>query len=294
VKKIIILLPALLLSSAFAMSDLHLGARPQAMGGAYTALANDANASYYNPAGLANCKTGEAMFMHWMFSEVEQVSVDYLALSYPLKSGALGFAWARKGATLEEGINNTESTMSENDLYVSYGMNLIDNLSAGMSLKRTSISSKIGDGSGLGFDAGLIYKPIKAHNWTIGAAGKNLLTDMKDEMVDPFYSFGTAYAIGFSENMHNLAVALDVTTKEDINESEGMNIKFATGLEYALNYSDYSFAVRGGINSNAASAGFGIAWNYLAFDYAIVLMSEDTIGDSHKFGIVWKFRQPGE
>ena len=290
-KKSIIMLTALLISSAFAMSDLQLGARPQAMGGAFTALANDANASYYNPAGLSGCKTGEVMFMHWVFSEVEQVSVDYLALSYPLQSGALGFAWVRKGATLEEGINNTESTMSESDLYISYGMKLIDNLSAGMSLKRTSISSKIGDGSGIGFDAGIIFRPLKAHNWTLGVAGKNLMTDMKDEMVDPFYSFGTAYSVGFSENMHNISVAFDLITKNDVNEAEGMNVKFATGLEYALSLSDYIFALRGGINSNAASAGFGIAWNYLAFDYAIVLMSEDTIGDSHKFGIVWKFKR---
>ncbi len=289
-KNIIFILTALLFThQLLPVTDLQLGARPQAMGGAYTALGGDANSVYWNPAGLAGSEHGEFQFMHWMIPDVDQIMIDYLAFSYPMSAGALGFAWVREGATLEEGINADETSMSENQLYFSYGLELVKGLYAGASLKRFTISSDIGDGSGFGFDAGVLYQPFEAHKWTIAVAGKNLVADMKDEMVKPLYSFGTAYSAGFSENMHNITVALDLTTKEDINENEGMTVKFATGLEYALLFSDYSFALRGGFNSNAATAGFGIGWNYLAFDYAIVLMNEDTIGDSHKFGIVWKF-----
>ncbi|MCK4980640.1 MAG: UPF0164 family protein, partial [Candidatus Delongbacteria bacterium] len=93
-RTILFILTALLLTpQVFAISDLHLGARPQAMGGAYTALSNDANSTYWNPAGLSKADHGEVLFMHWMFSDVEQVMVDYLALAYPLTKGALGFAW---------------------------------------------------------------------------------------------------------------------------------------------------------------------------------------------------------
>ena len=35
---------------------LYKGARPLGMGGAFTALSDDANALFYNPAGLANIK----------------------------------------------------------------------------------------------------------------------------------------------------------------------------------------------------------------------------------------------
>ncbi len=291
-KKTIFIFTVLLLARLlFPVTDLQLGARPQAMGGAYTALSGDANSVYWNPAGLAGSKHGEFQFMHWMIPDVDHIIVDYLAFSYPVSAGALGFAWVREGATLEEGINADETSMSENQLYFSYGLELVKGLSAGASLKRFTISSDIGDGSGFGFDAGVLYQPFEAHKWTVAATGKNLLADMKDEMIKPSYNFGTSYSVAFSENMHNITVALDLSTKEDINETEGVTVKFATGLEYAFLYSDYSFALRGGLNSNAATAGFGIGWNYLAFDYAIVLMNEDTIGDSHKFGIVWKFRQ---
>jgi len=289
-RTILFILTALILTpQVFAISDLQLGARPQAMGGAYTALSNDANSTYWNPAGLSKADHGEIQFMHWMFSDVEQVMVDYLSLAYPLTKGALGFAWVRKGATLEEGVNNTETSMSENDIYLSYGMGLTDYFSFGLSLKRSAINAEIGDGSGFGFDMGVLYQPFESHNFTLAATGKNLVADMKDEMLKPFYTFGTAYVVGFSENMHELTFAADITTKEDINETEGMSIKYAAGMEYAFNYTDYSFALRGGINSSAVTLGFGLGWDYLDFNYAMVLMNEDTIGDSHKFGIVWKF-----
>ena len=35
---------------------LYKGARPLGMGGAFTAISDDANALFYNPAGLANIK----------------------------------------------------------------------------------------------------------------------------------------------------------------------------------------------------------------------------------------------
>ena len=45
-------------------SDLGLGvgARAMSMGGAFSALADDASALYWNPAGMTNMKNGEEMF----------------------------------------------------------------------------------------------------------------------------------------------------------------------------------------------------------------------------------------
>lgn len=113
-KFILAIVTALLITPCvFGMEDLHLGARPQAMGGAYSALPGDVNSVYWNPAGLSRSFNGEIQFMHWMLSDVDQIMIDYLAFSYPLRPGALGFAWVRKGATLEQGPNNDETSMSE-------------------------------------------------------------------------------------------------------------------------------------------------------------------------------------
>lgn len=54
---------AIVFGSAFAqateLSNMYRGARPMGMGGAFTALADDENAVFYNPAGLASVKKSE-------------------------------------------------------------------------------------------------------------------------------------------------------------------------------------------------------------------------------------------
>ena len=100
-------------------SDLQLGARPQGMGGAFSAIADDANAIYWNPAGLGQILKGEFTFMHWTFTEIPNVSVDYFSFAYPFFRGAVGFSWIRQGARLEEGVNSDVNLMSEDSFRLS-------------------------------------------------------------------------------------------------------------------------------------------------------------------------------
>jgi len=60
---------------------IGVGARPVALGEAYTALAEDVNAIYYNPAGLAFLQRQEATLMHNKF--VEGVSQEWAAYALP-------------------------------------------------------------------------------------------------------------------------------------------------------------------------------------------------------------------
>lgn len=47
-----------------AFLDPHWGARPSGMGGAFAAVADDANAVFYNPAGAVQIKRAQTSFMH--------------------------------------------------------------------------------------------------------------------------------------------------------------------------------------------------------------------------------------
>ncbi|TPW19000.1 MAG: hypothetical protein FD126_3126, partial [Elusimicrobia bacterium] len=60
---------------------IGVGARPVAMGEAYAALSDDANAVFYNPAGLAVLERQEVTMMHNKF--FEGVSQQYGAYAYP-------------------------------------------------------------------------------------------------------------------------------------------------------------------------------------------------------------------
>ncbi|MBI1803172.1 MAG: hypothetical protein HY033_07490 [Ignavibacteriae bacterium] len=274
---------------SFAQADLQLGARPQGLGGAYVAVANDANAVYWNAAGLGQIDRGEATVMHWALPELNQIVVDYGALVYPVGRGAVGVSWTRQAATLEEGLQNTQSTLSVNTFMLSYGLPLASFVSGGMSLTRTTLDSPVGNGAGLGLEFGLMLRPLETDHWTIGLTAKNIAANLKNESLTPYYIGGTAYRFGTTDSTHNFLVAVDLNTRQDIEGKEGTTVKYAAGLEYRLSTGDYGFAIRGGTGSKNTSFGFGITYHFLSVDYAFVKMKDDLFGNSHKFGVSFFF-----
>ncbi len=78
---------------------IGVGARALGMGGAFVALADDASASYWNPAGLARLDRAELLFMH-----AEQLgdlaNHDYFTFAQPIQGSsrqAVGIGLIRLG-----------------------------------------------------------------------------------------------------------------------------------------------------------------------------------------------------
>lgn len=75
---------------------LGVGARPLAMGGAGTALSDDAYAPYWNPAGLGHLQRYEVSFMHSTLNGED--AYDFVSYVHPLKKwGTIGVSWLRVG-----------------------------------------------------------------------------------------------------------------------------------------------------------------------------------------------------
>jgi hypothetical protein len=75
---------------------LGVGARALAMGGAGTALSDNAYAAYWNPAGLGYLTRYEVSFMHSTLNG--QDAYDFVSYVHPLKKrGAIGISWLRVG-----------------------------------------------------------------------------------------------------------------------------------------------------------------------------------------------------
>ena len=63
-------------SAAAELPYIYKGVRPMGMGGAFVALSDDANALFYNPAGLANIKTKRTSVFELEF-EGSKKAFDY-------------------------------------------------------------------------------------------------------------------------------------------------------------------------------------------------------------------------
>ena len=125
-------------SSVFAaFNDSGWGVRPLGMGGAFSAIANDANAPLYNPAGIVQPENIEMTFMSAkLFTGLEGVEVGQNYFSYvnPIsdRSGSIGLTWASlydAGIYKEDEIavsyaHDMDGVISVDDSLISVGINV--------------------------------------------------------------------------------------------------------------------------------------------------------------------------
>jgi len=150
-------------SSPAAFVDIGLGARPVGLGRAFVALADDANAALYNPAGLAGLKGTQLTSMYArLYPGIadDKLHAGYLGVARPVsRIGTIGL-----------GITNLWADLyGENVFYFSYGRPVNDRISLGANLKllrwsaegytdaETGQSESGLSWSGLALDLGALY-----------------------------------------------------------------------------------------------------------------------------------------
>jgi hypothetical protein len=170
------------------------GARAIGMGGAYTALADDINAIYWNPAGIAKIGgSGEATFNHaeWL----ADTQYDFAAFSF--NSGGLGTLGLHiiSFRTPEEPVRTVRSPGGTGQVWDynaiaiggTWARNLTDRFAIGFTGKyiQENIFNEVARGAAL--DIGVLYQtPFK--NLSLGAAITNFGTTMKLEGRDIFFN----------------------------------------------------------------------------------------------------------
>lgn len=170
------------------------GARPIAMGGAYTALADDINAIYWNPAGIARIGgNGEATFNHaeWL----ADTQYDFAAFS--MQAGGLGSVGLHviSFRTPEDKVRTIRSPEGTGQVWnynslaigVTFARNLTDRFSIGMTGK--FIREKLFNESaqGAAFDIGVLYQ-TPFDNLSLGAAITNFGTKMRLDGRDIYFN----------------------------------------------------------------------------------------------------------
>jgi len=238
-----------------------VGARALGMGGAYVAIADDANAGYWNPAGLDQIVTPEFAYMH-AERFAGAVSFDYLGVAWPLSAkSTLGASFYRSGVndiynTLDawDAVRNqpkpnptdfiTTFSAADYAFFFGYGRRISDELSIGFTGKivRRTIGS-FADAWGYSLDVGAQYRSgpwafglnlqdltTMLQSWSIN---KEALANIRDvfgddlptggtELVLPVARLGSAYHLDFESS--RILFALDMDVAFDGQQANALNV----------------------------------------------------------------------
>jgi len=286
--------------------DLGVGARPIGMGNAYTALADDVNAIYYNPAGLA--QLDECQFtsgygkLYWGLDDGSNLGSGFIGYAHPLYHwGTLGAGWLNLGL---------QGLYQENSFIFSYGNSLRKRLLAGCNLKllykkygktpytenalidggpglsgeRDPVFSEGYSRTGFSSDLGLLYRFNREYSLGLALIDINQPhMDLKDNKS----RVPIGVRSGFLYNSDFLTFALDTTFRNgDVNVYSGVEkwfLKRTFGARAGLGVGSRSF-------SNLA---LGASYSKYLFqlDYAFIYPLSgirDTYG-SHRISLTLRF-----
>jgi hypothetical protein len=263
-----------------AFLKLGNGVRAPAMGEAFSAVANDPSAIYWNPAGLAQIESRELSLSYNLW--LQNTSFSTLQYVYPLTNGqAVGVsvfymsygdimettATSRTGTGRNISPSGTVST-------VSYALGVNENLYCGANLKLLSQNIDTYQQSGSAFDLGLLMKDFRGMN--LALVVQNLGSMGSDTLPQTM-------KLGLSKGLldDRLLLAIDLSMPNDNNAT------VALGGEYKINP---RLVIRGGYKAKAEEGsggnlgiGLGLSLSGFTVDYAYVPYGD--LGSAHRIGI---------
>ena len=291
-----------------AMPHLRLGAgaRSIGLGGAFTAIADDATATVWNPAGL-----GSAPDLSLNFS-TQRLDLDrshnFIALTTALGSaGSIGLAVTNAGVSGIQQYDSKENyggefDYSANAYSLSYGIAL-GNFSVGLTGRMLSDNfglDSVENQSGFGgVDVGVIGHALhidvgeeQVPTFHYGVVAKYLGAAIGDDTVPMVVNVGLAYNL-YMGNVVTFAADLE---QEFVNLDESAT-SLRLGTEYTIvNYKSTALSIRGGAKASRDTqslfGGFGVNIGGLQIDYAIQdgMASEiNGVGSTHFASLSYRF-----
>ena len=305
---------------------IGVGGRALGMGGAFSAVANDVTAGYYNPAGLANLNYPQISLMHAeQFGNL--VNYDYGSVAIPygtdmtfgislVRLGVDGIPDTREALVDPEGnvvydiadprnrINPSLITEFSNQdwvAYLSFAKRQTENFYWGANVKIIRRDIAEFSATGIGFDVGALYTPIE--NLYFGANVQDVTTTLvawstgRNELVTPTAKVGAAYMWHVLGGIITPAVDFDVRFENRRSSAYGNlgPVSFDThaGLEYTFKN---LFSIRGGYNDvKQFTVGAGIKLPKLNIDYSFARFSFaeiDRLPDTHRISLILTLEEP--
>ncbi len=289
--------------------ELPTGARQAGMGSAFSALADDVYAAYYNPAGLVQLHRSEfTAYYSKLYAGLDDgssISRNYVAYGHPTRRGTLGFSYLSLSLS---------GLYSESVMALHYATAIKDKWNIGTSLKflRKSFGSDAYTENAINSDTGVSLgapDPLFSQN---GSSKSGMALDAGIQ-----YRLSRLYGLGFTIlnlNSPNMAIAssdsdpvstvyktgLARRTKSSSVDAE-VSMRQFTGNEFRINIGGErwlkgGFGFRGGLGFGQrqyqmTSFGVSYRWEALQFDYAMLypLSGVKTGFGSHQLSMTFRF-----
>ena len=171
---------------------INPGASAQGTGEAQVARANDAYASYYNPAGLAFLEGNQVVLQHanWLPNLADDIYFDFIGFSRQIRSGTIG------GHVIYLNLGTQEETSST-------GM-ILGQFRSYMTALTLGYATELNSRSSLGFNFKVYHQRLADHAVSNeGAAGGS------DEGASTDIGFDFGYLLKFGKSkQHNFGLAI--------------------------------------------------------------------------------------
>ena len=258
------------------------GARPLGMGNAFTAVADDANALFVNPAGVAGFKSWAATATSIYLSSIDTY---YTILGYGISEdyGKIGISYVGSQLTGAQVSSTETANYYDNVVFVTYAAPVskfypsFEGIDAGVNLKlfsRGFTEGQAGVASGINADLGLKYYYDKS--LTFGLTKRNILpfglgaitwTSGRKEDLPSDTDLGVAWR--FFEEKALAAFDLDLPSyAAPITFSLGVEVKPVRFLSLRLGASEQQDSLSDAATTLNPSLGVGLDYMGFKIDYA--------------------------
>ena len=278
----------------FAFLAQGISARPAGFGGAFTAVADDASAILYNPAGLGQLQKAEiSLNFTRPYLDISGYSISSVIFAKPLTIGfgtlgtvAAGMVHMRIGDMQEVDTDPTGRTFSPSETLIAlawgkgFGGNFEEEIppSTYFGFNAKIYYSKLDNysDSGYGMDIGFLRYFYRL--FRVGFVAENLVSPniaLKEHGDNPLQNFRIGATFG---SFHGLLASAELQ----------VNLKGKlcgrVGAEFTIKD---MFSLRGGYRSstNEPFAGIGIDLKMLEIDYSVSFPEQ--FGLSHRVGITY-------
>lgn len=268
-----------------------IGARAMGMGNSFVAIADDATAVYWNPAGLTQLAENQ-VFMSYAdrFGAGLKDQSAGLVLRWRKRIN-VGFAIAR--TSLGDIQHTTEGVVdsrgrpivdgsfddAEVGLLFATGLRVHEIFSIGVTAKYMIHDLYDKTATGLGLDIGWLFHPITSFSLGLNAQNINRTRMKWNTLNTHFDRIPANFKFGGALELLDSKIRLSA----DLNVPDFGSVGLNSGVEYSLT----NFLVmRGGLERAELATGATISWDRVHLDYAY--RTQD-LGDTHRFALAYGF-----